>query len=184
LNAERTDGKRGVFALEAGFEGGDAPVTLSLSLDEEPGGIAAQVLDLPGMPSVALELDGSGPLDDFTFFGDDLQLVVSGAQGADGAVTLDALMLDTQALRLSGEVALDGDSWPVRLNLTGDLGAADGTPVLLPLPGEETRVDSATLRLSYDAATGQSWQGVFNAEGFSRPGMVLETLALDADGTG
>lgn len=228
LSAERIDGTRGVFTLEAGFEGGEAPVSVSLNLNEAAGGIAAQVLDLPGMPSVALELMGSGPLDDFAtdiqlatdgterlrgriilggdgggrrfaadiggditalfapeyraFFGDDLQLAVTGLQGADGALQLDDLTLETQALRLNGSVALNAANWPVRLDVTGDLGKADGAPVLLPLPGEETRVDRANLRITYDAARGQSWQGVFNADGFSRPGMVLETMALEAGG--
>ena len=230
LSADRIDGMRGVFAVDAGFEGGDAPLTLSLSLEEDPGGIAAQLLDLPGMPSVALQLAGSGPLSDFEtditlatdgeerlsgkvilggdgdlegrqfsadiggdvtalfapqyrdFFGDDLQLVVSGAQGADGALTLDALTLDTQALRLGGRVALNADGWPVTLDVTGDLGSATGAPVLLPLPGEETRVDSATLRVTYDAEDGQSWQGAFDAQGFTRPGMVLGQMALEASG--
>ncbi len=230
LNAERIDGQRGLFTVDAGFEGGDAPLTLSLTLEEDPGGIAAQLLDLPGMPGVALELAGEGPLDDFateirlatdgqdrlsgqvvlrggggtdgrqfsadiggdvtalfapqyrSFFGDDLQLVVSGAQGADGALTLDELMLDTQALRLGGTVALNADSWPVKLDLTGDLGAANGAPVLLPIPGEETRVNAANLRVTYDAEDGQSWQGAFDAQGFTRPGMELGQLALEASG--
>jgi len=116
------------------------------------------------------------------FFGDDLQLAVSGAQGADGALTLDALMLDTHALRLNGAVALNADSWPVKLDLTGDLGSATGAPVLLPIPGDETRVDSATLRVTYDAENGQGWQGAFDAQGFARPGMMLDALALAASG--
>lgn len=230
LNAERIDGTRGVLALEARYEGGDAPVTLSLTLEEDPGGIAAQLLELPGTPSVTLALDGTGPLSDFAtdiqlatdgeerlsgrivlggdgeaqgrqfsadiggdvtalfapqyraFFGDDLQLVVSGAQGPDGALTLDDLKLDTQALRLGGSVALNADNWPVLLDLTGDLGSQTGAPVLLPLPGEETRVTSARLRVTYDEQNGQSWQGAFTADGVSRPGLALEQMALDASG--
>ncbi len=230
LNAERIDAQRGVFAVEAGFEGGDAPVALSVTLEEDPGGIVAQLLDLPGMPSVALALTGAGPLSDFTtdiqlstdgaerlagqitlggdgdaegrqfsadiggdvtalfapqyraFFGDDLQLVVSGAQAPSGALTLDDLKLDTQALRLNGAVALNADNWPVMLDLDGDLGTADGTPVLLPLPGDETRVNSATLRVTYDEDNGRGWTGAFNADGFTRPGVALEQLALEAAG--
>lgn len=239
LNAQRIDGKTGQFDLEAGFDG--AVVTLSLGLDEGEAGIAAQLLQLPGLPPVQLSVDGDGPLDDLTtqlrlatdgeerlagritlqgtgssdtgssdtgttaarrfaadiggdvtalfapqyrpFFGDDIALRVAGLRDADGALTLDELDLQTEALELSGSAALNSDNWPVRLDIEGRVAHADDAPVLLPLSGAETRVDEALLQVQFDADDGDRWTALFNVAGLSRPDIEVARTRLDAQGT-
>jgi len=48
LNAERIDGTRGVFTVEAGFEGGDAPVTRDRGTAVEPSGHAKRRVGVGG----------------------------------------------------------------------------------------------------------------------------------------
>lgn len=66
LTAERTDSQRGSFALKANFARSDQILDLLLELSEGDEGLAARLLNLPGLPSVEMKVAGSGPLDDFT----------------------------------------------------------------------------------------------------------------------
>ena len=54
--------------------------------------------------------------------------------------------------------------------------------MLLPIPGEPTRVDAVTLAAGFDAADGNAWTGTFRIEGLDRPGFTAETLLLDGGG--
>ena len=65
VTARRLDGTPGQFALALGYAPEDAVLSVDLSLNEEAGGIAATLLDLPGAPSVSLLVEGQGPVDDF-----------------------------------------------------------------------------------------------------------------------
>ena len=126
LTLDRIDEARGQFAFEGSFANATRHLALDLSLSEGPGGIAATTLGLPGRPSLALSLDGSGPLDDFTA---DLALATDGTR------------------RLGGRLALAGTDGGRRFEarLSGDLRplvAADYRPFL----GAESRLE----------ATGQS----------------------------
>lgn len=236
LTANRLDGGRGSFEVDAAFEAASQAVRLALNLSEEPGGIAARLLGLPGTPSVDLSMDGAGPLDAFAtsltiatdgtrrlsgditlsaqeaatpglaqarrftadiggdvtalfapqyrpFFGDDVRLLVSGERGGDGAVRLDQMDLRTQALRLQGEVALNRDFWPVLMDIDATLQSPDGTPVLLPLSGDETRVDRAAFTLAFDQKDGNRWAGKFDVSGMQRANVTVAQTALTASGT-
>jgi translocation and assembly module TamB len=234
LNAERTDGQRGLFELEGSFE--NDVVTLQLQLDEGEAGIAARLLQLPGLPPVTLRVASNGPLDAFSteltlatdgaerlagtvtlqsaatsgpgpsaarrfavdiggdvtalfapqyrpFFGEEVALRAEGMQGADGALTLDALDLQTEALNLSGSAALNSDNWPTRLDITGRVAHADGEPVLLPLSGAETTVREAQLQVAFDADDGDRWSAAFEVAGLARPDVAISQTRLTANGT-
>ncbi len=66
-----------------------------------------------------------------------------GGASASGALDLSRLSVQTQALTLDGTLRTGADGLPNRFALTGRIAAADGTPVLLPLTGAETRIDGA-----------------------------------------
>lgn len=87
LTAERTDAKRGSFAIKANFERRDNILDLLLRLSEGKEGLAARLLNLPGLPSVDMNVAGSGPLDDFTT---DMQISTDGAERLAGEVSLSA----------------------------------------------------------------------------------------------
>ncbi len=235
LNAMRSDNKVGQVILEAAFDSSSEQITLDLNLTEEADGVAARLLDLPGQPSVAMRVNGEGPLDDFAmqlviatdgterlsgnmslraqeaktpgitsvrrftaniggdvtalfapqyrpFFGEAVALQVTGRRSGDGSLTLDMLQLATDALRLEGQVTLNRDYWPTALKLAGKIVSADGTPVLLPLSGKETRVQEATLDVLYDNARAVSWAGKFDIAGLSRSDIEITQITLDADG--
>jgi translocation and assembly module TamB len=83
--AERRDGARGAFVLDAGFDNESRVLALDLTLDEGPGGIAATVLGLPDRPALALSVAGEAPLDAYAA---DLRLATDGTERVTGRVTL------------------------------------------------------------------------------------------------
>lgn len=117
------------------------------------------------------------------FFGDNITLKSSGTLFADGRLTLDTLDLNTRSLTLTGNVALAAGGWPTVIALDGRIADAEGTPVLLPLPGEQTQIDNATLAVRFDAASGDGWDANIAVNGLNQPTLKLGTLSLKGDGT-
>jgi translocation and assembly module TamB len=62
----RLDGPRGVFDLAASYANDTRLLSLSLLLEEDPGGLAATLLNIPGAPQLRLSIAGEGPIDDFS----------------------------------------------------------------------------------------------------------------------
>jgi len=117
------------------------------------------------------------------FFGSDVRFRAKGTRQKLGQVELSALTVDTHALVLDGAMLLAADGLPQRVSLTGRLGLPDGAPVLLPLSGGvKTRVESADLRLSFDAEKGDGWSGALTVTGLDRPDMQLKRAMLKGSG--
>ena len=204
LSLEEAPG--GIVATLAGFPGepsvdldlaGEGPLsdfeaTLSLATGGEPRlsgtlAIGGEGLapDAPRPFRAALRGDVA-PLfapDYAAFFGRDISLDVAGTRAADGALDLDTFALQAQAITLDGSVELGPGGQPQSFALEGRIAAQDGTPVLLPIPGEPTRVDSVTLAAAFDAASGNTWDGDFRILGLDRPGFTAQELVLDGGGT-
>ena len=117
------------------------------------------------------------------FFGPDIRLVVRGERAVDGALDLEDMTLQTRALNLQGRVALNADAWPTFLRLDGQIANEDGTPVLLPLSGPETRIDRANLRLRFDAAQGDAFRGGLQIIDLARPDIQVTSTSLGARGS-
>ncbi len=229
LAVERLDG-RGALTLEAAYANDTGVLALDLALDEAPDGIFANLVDLPGRPSVVFEIAGEGPVDAFAadirlatdgadrlsgriataageaegerrftvdiggdiapvfapdyrpFFGDAVALQADVTRFPDGRTLLEGLDLSAGALTLQGRALIGADALPVEIAVEGAIASADGTPVLLPLSGPETRVDRVDLQVSYDAAQSEDWQGTFRIAGLDRPGFKAEALELDGTG--
>ncbi|MDF1854641.1 translocation/assembly module TamB domain-containing protein [Pseudooceanicola sp.] len=75
----------GDFLLKGDYNPGAATLALDLQLREPADGLAARMLDLPGLPSVDLSVTGAGPLDDFKAV---LALNTDGDDRLNGQVTL------------------------------------------------------------------------------------------------
>ena len=117
------------------------------------------------------------------FFGPEIRLRTQGERSALGQVSLRALSVSTRALQLDGAAEIAADGLPQRIALHGRLGLPDGTPVLLPLADEgETRLASADLRLSFDAAEGEGWTGAATLVDLQRDDLVLGRAAVRASG--
>ncbi|PYE84134.1 translocation/assembly module TamB domain-containing protein [Pseudoroseicyclus aestuarii] len=110
--ADRLDGQEGHFEIAGSYSNETRDLSLNLDLSEAEDGIVARVLDLPGRPSVSLQLQGEGPLDAFD-------------------ATL-ALATDGEE-RLSGTFALEaeGEEAAVTRSFSADL-SGDLTPLLAP----------------------------------------------------
>jgi translocation and assembly module TamB len=117
------------------------------------------------------------------FFGNDVSLDVAGRRGADGSLDLDTFALEARSISLDGRLALGAGGLPQSFDLDGRIASQDGAPVLLPIPGEPTRVDAVKLRAAFDAGAGNTWDGTFRISGLDRPGFSAAEIALDGGGT-
>ncbi|CUH39551.1 hypothetical protein JSE7799_02278 [Jannaschia seosinensis] len=116
------------------------------------------------------------------FFGDEVGLLARGAIYDDGRIALDTLEVNTQALTLSGEAVIGADGWPTLLDITGEISADDGTPVLLPV-GEATTLGRAAFLLRHDASVSEDWRLVLTANDYDAPTLAFARAALRATGT-
>ncbi len=116
------------------------------------------------------------------FFGSETRLGVTGALPEDGRVVLSDIDLAAAQLQLQGALTLAPSGLPERMALTGRVGAADGTPVLLPLAGPPTQVAGLDLTVAFDDRTGEDWTADIVLEGLGRPDLTVERLALTGGG--
>ncbi|WP_136634562.1 translocation/assembly module TamB domain-containing protein [Pseudooceanicola onchidii] len=84
LTLDRVD-RDGRIAVELDLQPEENQLVLNIAAEEPENGITARILDLPGRPALSLNVDGSGPLDDFTA---DIRLTSDGADRLAGSVTL------------------------------------------------------------------------------------------------
>jgi translocation and assembly module TamB len=117
------------------------------------------------------------------FFGDDIRLITEGVRHADGRLDLSRLGLETRALSLAGNLLMSGDGLPERFDLSGQLGAPDGLPVLLPLTTEvRTSLRRADLSLAYDRQRGEGWKLQLVADDLTRDDVEIDRLQLEGSG--
>ncbi|MBM1221506.1 translocation/assembly module TamB domain-containing protein [Ponticoccus sp. SC2-23] len=141
-----------------------------------------------GMERLDLRADIRGdvgallPPDYAEFFGPDSRLAVQAQRRETGEIALPVLTVETQSLSLDGSALIDADGWPRRLALTGLVASQDGSPVLLPLAGEKTFVDRATLDIGFDVAAGNALTATFRMDGLERPGLSISELTLEGEG--
>ncbi|WP_134724797.1 translocation/assembly module TamB domain-containing protein [Paracoccus luteus] len=145
-----------------------------------------------GTPGTGFRLELSGdvasllPPDNRDFFGASSQLLAEGWRGQDGRLSLPVLLVDTEALNLTGSVTTSGAGAPqsvvVLLTLGQDAGATR-LPVRLPFGGTATDVRSGSLQISYDAAQGDGWTLKGRLGDLAQNGTSLGALTLDGSGT-
>ncbi|MEY4871240.1 MAG: hypothetical protein RLZZ563_570, partial [Pseudomonadota bacterium] len=164
-----------------------AEIALQTDGQDRLGGTVATRVAEGGARGFDVDLAGDlAPLwmpDYAEFFGNSIALKASGDTTPEGVVNLRTLDLQAQAIALQGDVTLAADGLPLAFDLTGRIGLADGSPVLLPLSGEnQTRVRQATLAVIYDRQTGEGWSGRIAIDGLDRVGLKADQLALTGSG--
>ncbi|MDP2087593.1 MAG: translocation/assembly module TamB domain-containing protein [Gemmobacter sp.] len=94
----------GALRLTGGFVNATRRLQLDLSLQEPPGGIAAGLLGLPGTPSLALNIAGDGPIEDFEAV---VSLATEGQDRLFGSVRVSSTTDGARGFRadLKGDVA-------------------------------------------------------------------------------
>ncbi|CUH61964.1 translocation/assembly module TamB domain-containing protein [Thalassobacter stenotrophicus] len=85
IEAARIDDIAGRFAIEGSLDADGTALVLSLRAEEAAGGLVPTLTGLPGAPSVALGVEGTGSLDDFAA---DLTLATDGQSRLSGRVGL------------------------------------------------------------------------------------------------
>ena len=102
----RQDGTDDRISLDASFSNETRVLALDLEVREDAGGLIGTLAQLPGGPSLALDVQGSGPLDDYTA---EIGLSTDGAQRVAGRVTLRGA--DDGGLRFAADIG--GDLTPL-----------------------------------------------------------------------
>lgn len=218
----------GAINLDTAFANSTEVLALNLAVDEGPNGIIANLLDLPGRPSVSLGITGNAPLSEFAadirlatdgaerltgristsrpdegslrtqmalqgdiapifnpeyqpFFGNDVSLSTTVTTFPDGRVSIQNLSVEAASLDIDGTVLIGTDGLPDRIEIDGAIASSTG-PVLLPVPGEETRVSRVDLDVDFDADEGDRWTGSFLISDLERRGFSAERLRLSGSG--
>ena len=158
LTIDRTDdGPDGNVALSASYSNASRVLVVDLAAQEDAGGIAATLLDLPGSPAASLTIKGSGPVDDFSA---EVGLITDGTDRLRGTVTL-------------------GGSADGEMNFTADLGG-DLAPLFLPEYAEFFGSDVAFVATGARSANGQLQLSDVSLQ--TRALALKGNLALAADG--
>ena len=229
LDLFRTDATEGRITLASAYSNATRIFDLRLQAQEAAGGLVVSALGLPGKPSVALDLAGSGPLEAFAaelrlatagedrltgvfailapgadghrlvaqvkgniapllapeyadFFGTEVSLDLDARRSSGGRITVDRFDLAARSLSVAGRAELAADGLPEFLDLTGRLAAPDGAPMLLPLSGEPTRVQSADFALRTTRGPEDSWTARLAVDGLDRADLKVRSLALEGSG--
>ncbi|WP_296474827.1 translocation/assembly module TamB domain-containing protein [Roseinatronobacter sp.] len=230
LQIDRIDDVAGQFRLEAAFSNVTRVLGLDLAIEEDAGGLAVTLLNIPNSPSAALTIAGEGPVEDFSaditlatdnqprvegqfqlqttqpgvaqavtldlagdlrpllqeefhpFFGENSRLSTRARRFDDGSLSLDDLDIRTEKLGLRGRMQLGVDGLPQLIDLRGEVLARDGSRVLLPVPGGQTSIDEAELRLAFDASENEDWELVLDLLGFDNGDFKVESLFINGLG--
>ncbi|MEM9870508.1 MAG: translocation/assembly module TamB domain-containing protein [Pseudomonadota bacterium] len=137
LLAERLDTQAGQVQLDLSFARADEVLGVTARINEPPGGVLAEALDLPGRPAVALNILGSGPLDAFEA---DIALATDGSERLAGAVSIEA---DGGGRRFGADLA--GDIRPLLQPDTQAFFGADTRVAVSGLAAADGALDLQTL---------------------------------------
>lgn len=162
--------------------------TVNLSTDGQTR-LAGQVSladDAQGNRSFAADLSGDPTpvfLPDYArFFGPNLALKLKGTRQSDGALAVDDLTLQAQAMNLHGAMAFGANGQPQRLNLVGTVGLG-ADPVTLPVASSTPiRLHQADLKLNYDASRSDVWTFDATVSGLDSGSLTAGLLRLSAEG--
>lgn len=126
------------------------------------------------------------PPENRAFFGAQSQLLAEGWRGENGALSLPVLLVRTEALALTGSVAINDAGAPQALTLLLSLGEDAGAttlPARLPTRGEPITVQSGNLQISYDATQGEAWTARGRLGDLTQGGNRIGAVTLDGSGS-
>lgn len=133
-------------------------------------------LDLRG-PIATLVADPFKP-----FFGAESVLAGQALIRSEGGIDLTGIKLSGGQLALNADASTTPDGFLRQLALTAQVASADGRKVVLPVPGAQTQVGSADLKIDFGAQGSQDWSAVLNIAGFSGQSFATDALTFKASG--
>ncbi len=116
------------------------------------------------------------------FFGDALTFDTEALLYPDGRIALPAFSLTARELVLEGSIGIGADRLPDRIDVVGRIAPDEGSDVLLPIAGTETRVERANLSVQFDAATSDDWQVGFRILEVARTGLAVSEARVTSVG--
>lgn len=151
--------------------------------------LAAQPQDDPDTPApIGFSADLGGDIsplmlpDYRPFFGPGMRLTARGLSGPDGRLRLDSLALRTQALSVTGALALAPGGGLDTANLRAAITPPEGSAaVILPISGADTTLAGLDIIASKSAGTGWTLRG--KIEGLNQPELSLKRAEFRAEGT-
>lgn len=155
------------------------------------GSLALNSEERDGQPGTSFRVEMGGdiaalvPPEHKDFFGAGSQLLAEGWRGQSGRLNIPVLMVDTDALNLSGSVNTTDRGAPQSAVLLLNLGEdadAPTVPVRLPWADKPTTVRSGSLQLSYDAAQDSGWRLQGRVGDIARDEGRLTELRIDGRG--
>lgn len=116
------------------------------------------------------------------FFGERTTLSLNALLREGGGVELSQFNLSGGQLSLVANGETTEDWFLRRLDVSGEIGSADGSPVTLPVPGASTRIDRARFEVDFGEEASDEWAGTLQMLGLSTPDFSARSVALDAGG--
>ncbi len=228
LEMERLDGPGGALSLQASFDGATEELAVDLDFAEPPDGVVANALNLPGKPSVNLDIEGRGPLSDLSinldlavdgaqlvdgnlrlqdqeglqgfdaeligklqdvvpdlyapFFGGDATLRIAGSELADGGLRVSDFSVETAGLQLTGSGETLSGGFLKEARLTGQIGSADGAPLILPFGDGSTSLQDGTLDFNFGVSQAGDWGGELQIRTLRSGEIEVQSVSLDLGG--
>lgn len=162
-------------------------VDVTFALDADGSRVAGGVVSLRSTDvGLGFDVDFSGaisplvPPDFRDFFAGESAVKVSGVSKADGGLSIAALNVEGAVLRLDGNLETGADGFLRDLTLTGTLGDARGAPVVLPVPGGRTMLQSGALHV--DFGSGSRWTGLVVLDRLQAADIAMEDVTVRLGG--
>uniref|UniRef100_UPI0038B2F539 translocation/assembly module TamB domain-containing protein n=1 Tax=Mesorhizobium xinjiangense TaxID=2678685 RepID=UPI0038B2F539 len=116
------------------------------------------------------------------FFGAETGIEAAGLVKDAGGIRLDNLDLTSAALALNASAETGSDGFLRRLALDARIANADGSRVLLPVPGATTTLDQGRMEIAYGDATDETWSATVDLAGLQTGGLAAEQTVLELGG--
>lgn len=134
------------------------------------------------------DVGAAGPLGELVkpelrdLFGNRSELIVSGVVRDSGETDIERLSVLSGALELNGSAKTAADGFPLEIVLDGSVQSASGSPVVLPVPGGDTKVGTAQLEFRFGGGGVTTWSGRVVTTEFETAGLTARAFTLDLDG--
>jgi len=116
------------------------------------------------------------------FFGAESALTGNALIRSDGGVDLTGIKLSGGQLALAADARTTPDGFLRELALTAHIASADGGKVLLPVPGAQSQLGSADLKIDFGAQDSENWSAVLDVSGFEGKAFSSDALTFTASG--